>query len=63
VEKKKQAVLKKLKGRTIKVNKQTNRSLVNYVDVAKGISKGKYRKELAKLSDRFVPALQSYEDL
>lgn len=35
VEKKKKAVLKKLTGRTLKLNKQTNRSLINYVDVAK----------------------------
>ena len=63
VEKKKRAVLKNLKGKNLKVNKQANRSLTQFVDVAKAINKGIYRKEIGKLSDRFVPELNNYEDL
>ena len=44
VEKKKRAVLKNLKGKNLKVNKQTNRSLTEFIDVAKAIHKGIYRK-------------------
>ena len=44
VEKKKRAVLKNLKGKNLKVNKQANRSLTQFVDVAKAINKGIYRK-------------------
>ena len=63
VEKKRKAMLKNLKGRNLKVNRQNNRSLAQFVDVAKSINKGIFRKELAKLSDRYVPTLKNYEEL
>lgn len=63
VEKKKKAVLKSLRGKTLKITKQTNRSLMEFVDVAKAMPKGIYKKELDRPSDRIVPSLNCYEDL
>ena len=63
IEKKRKAVLKSLKGKNLKVKKQANRSLTEFVDVKKAITKKFFRKELEKLSDRFVPNLKSYEEL
>lgn len=54
-------MLKSLKGRNLKTNKQANRSLGECGEKEKSVRKGEYRKELGKLSDRFVPFLHSYE--
>jgi hypothetical protein len=55
--------MKNLKGRPLKANKQANRGLREFVDLDRTIPKRNYRKELSKISDRFVPALKSYSEL
>lgn len=54
--------MKNLKGRNIRANRQTNRSVELSVDLAKGLQKREYRKEMAKLTDRFVPVIKSFEE-
>ena len=63
IQKKRRAVLKNLQGKNIQLNKHVNRSLADSVDIAKAVSKGTYRKELGKVTDRFVPVLENYEAL
>jgi|JI10StandDraft_1071094.scaffolds.fasta_scaffold346290_3 hypothetical protein len=52
--------MKNLKGRNVRVNKQVNRSVGLAFDLTKGLHKEIYRKELGKLTDRFVPTLKTY---
>lgn len=55
-------MLKNLQGRPIELNKNAHRGLSN-TELNKEIEKRVYRKELAKLSDRFVPVVKTYGDL
>jgi hypothetical protein len=45
------------------MTKNAHRSLSENIELGKEIEKNKYRFDLAKLSDRFVPLLKNYGDL
>lgn len=63
VEARRKAAMKNLKGRNIRGLRQNNRSAEGSVDLTKGLQKGIYRKELTKLTDRFVPVINNYQEL
>lgn len=62
LQKKRKKMLKNLQGRPIELNKNAHRGLQN-AELTKEIEKRQYRKELSKLSDRFVPIVKTYGDL
>lgn len=63
IQKKRKNMLKNLQGKPIEMVKNAHRSLSEKVELIKEIEKRKYRADLAKLSDRFVPFLKNYGDL
>ena len=60
VQKKRKQMLKHLQGKNIELNKNVGRKLADNGEALKDVLKRAYRKELAKLSDRFVPSLKNY---
>jgi hypothetical protein len=63
VQKKRRKMLKNLQNKHIGMAKNAHRSLSEKVDLSKEIEKRPYRKELSKLSDRFVPLIKTYGEL